>query len=134
VDGSRVALWGYCTGGTLAMLAASLVPGLAATVLFFPSQPTFPELGPKRPLQPIDLLWNVSAPVLLIYGDQDAMLVDARPEIERRLVQWGIENEIRVYPGAGHAFSAPVPPLRHDDADVASWADALAFLRRHATG
>ena len=44
------------------------------------------------------------------------------------------EHEFRVYPGAGHAFSAPVPPLRHDEADVASWADALAFLRRHGAG
>jgi len=70
----------------------------------------------------------------LIYGDQDAMLVAARPEIERRLVQWGIGHEIRVYPGAGHAFSAPVPPLRHEGADAASWADALAFLRQHTTG
>jgi carboxymethylenebutenolidase len=110
------------------------VPALAATVLFFPSQPTFPELNAKRPLQPIDLLWNVSAPVLLIYGDQDAMLVAARPEIERRLLHWGVEHEFRVYPGAGHAFSAPVPPLRHEEADVASWADALAFLRRHGAG
>jgi carboxymethylenebutenolidase len=131
VDPQRVSVWGYCTGGTLAMMAASLVADLDATVLFFPSQPTFPELTMKRPVQPIDLLWNISSPVLLIYGDQDAMLVSAMPEIRRRLEHWQIEHEVRVYPGAGHAFSAPVPPLRNDAADVASWADALAFLRRH---
>jgi carboxymethylenebutenolidase len=130
VDPKRVSVWGYCTGGTLAMLAASLVPDLYATVLFFPSQPTFPELTMKRPVQPIDLLWNISSPVLLIHGDQDEMLVAVMPEIRRRLEHWQIEHDVRVYPGAGHAFSAPVPPLRNDAADVASWADALAFLRR----
>jgi carboxymethylenebutenolidase len=53
------------------------------------------------------------------------------PEIDRRLTQWGVEHEMRVYQGAGHAFSAPVPPLRHDAADRASWADATAFAARH---
>jgi carboxymethylenebutenolidase len=130
VDPDRVAVWGYCTGGTLAMLAASLCPNLAAAVIFFPSQPTFPELNAKRPVHAIDLLWNVGCPVLFLYGDQD-FLADVMPEIGRRLAQWGIEHQIRVYAGAGHAFSAPVPPLRHDEADKASWADATAFARLH---
>jgi carboxymethylenebutenolidase len=129
VDPERVAVWGYCTGSTLAMLAASLDRRLAAAVLFFPSQPTFPELTAKRPVQPIDLLWNIACPVLLIYGDRD-FLFDLVPEIRRRFEQWHVQHEIRIYQGAGHAFSAPVPPLRHDAADKAAWADALAFAAR----
>jgi carboxymethylenebutenolidase len=132
VDPERVIVWGYCTGSTLAMLAASLDRRLCGAVLFFPSQPTFPELTLKRPLQPIDLLWNVACPLLLIYGDQDEMLVGVMPEIERRLEQWHIEHEIRVYQGAGHAFSAQVPPLRNEAADLASWSDALAFAARRS--
>ena len=131
VDPRRVGVWGYCTGGTLAMLAASLDRGLAGAVLFFPSQPTFPDLSPKRPVQPIDLLWNVACPVLLILGDQDEVLFGMVPEFRRRFEQWHVEHEIRVYEGAGHAFSAPVPPLRDDAADRASWSDALAFAARH---
>jgi carboxymethylenebutenolidase len=130
VDPARVGVWGYCTGSTLAMLAASLDRRLAAAVLFFPSQPTFPELTPKRPLQPIDMLWNVACPVLLIMGDQD-FLFDMVPEFRRRFEQWRIPHDIKIYEGAGHAFSAPVPPLRHDAADKASWADALAFVGEH---
>jgi carboxymethylenebutenolidase len=133
VDPTRVAVWGYCTGSTLAMLAASLDRRLAAAVLFFPSQPTFPELTAKRPVQPIDMLWNVACPILLILGDQDQLLVDLVPEFRRRFGQWGIEHEIKVYAEAGHAFSAPVPPLRNDAADKASWADALAFLGEHCS-
>jgi carboxymethylenebutenolidase len=130
VDPKRVIVWGYCTGGTLAMLAACLDRQLLGTVLFFPSQPTFPELTPARPVQPIDLLWNVAGPLLLLYGDQDALLVGQMPEIRHRLEQWNVPHDIRLYPGAGHAFSAPVPPLRNDAADVASWADALTFVAR----
>jgi carboxymethylenebutenolidase len=127
VDPDRVAVWGYCTGGTLAMFAAALDRRLAAAVLFFPSQPTFPDHDAKRPVDPIDLLWNVACPVQLIFGDQDAGLVALEPEIRRRFEQWHVEYQINVYEGAGHAFSAPDPPLRHDAADKASWIDALAF-------
>jgi carboxymethylenebutenolidase len=131
VDPTRIAVWGYCTGSTLAMLAASLDRQLAAAVLFFPSQPTFPQLTPKRPVQPVDMLWNVACPVLLILGDQDEPLVGLVPEFQRRFAQWGVEHEIKIYADAGHAFSAPVPPLRNDAADKASWADALAFVTTH---
>ncbi len=103
VDPERVALWGYCTGATFVMLAAALDRRLAAAVAFFPSQPTFPELTPKRPVQPIDLLWNVACPFQLLYGDQDSA-VEVYEEMAKRFEQWGIEHEIRVYEHAGHAF------------------------------
>ena len=77
------------------------------------------------------MLWNVACSILLIAGDQDEMLMELVPEFERRLDQWGIRHQIRIYAGAGHAFSAPLPPLRNDAADKASWADALAFLAEH---
>ena len=128
---SKVCVWGYCTGGTLAMLAAALDRDLAAAVLFFPSQPTFLVLTAKRPLHPIDLLWNIRCPVLLIAGELDSTTTPHIPEIQRRLRQWHVEHVVRIYPGAGHAFSAPVPPLRHEASDNASWAEACAFVARY---
>ncbi len=128
----RIAVWGYCTGATLAMLAAALRPDLAAAVLFFPSQPTFDALDAKRPVHPVDLLWNVGCPLLFLYGDQDpVMSPDQLSDLGNRLDEWGIDHTITIYPGAGHAFSAPVAPLRHDAADRASWADARRFLAEH---
>ncbi|MGD9794947.1 MAG: dienelactone hydrolase family protein [Acidimicrobiia bacterium] len=134
VDGDRVAVWGYCTGSTLAMLSAAVDRRLAAAVIFFPSQPTFPVHDDRHPLDPIDVLWAVKCPIQFIYGDADEILVDLMPEVARRLTAWRIDHRIDVYPGAGHAFSAPVAPLRNDAADVASWADATAFLALHLQG
>ena len=71
VDADRVAVWGYCTGGTLAMLASMLDRRLGAAVWFFPSQPTFDDLSPNHPFHPVDLIWAISCPVLVIYGDED---------------------------------------------------------------
>jgi carboxymethylenebutenolidase len=119
VDADRLAVWGYCTGATLALLA----------VLFFPSQPRFAELTAKTPFHPVDLLWALRCPTLFIYGDQDEVMPpDLLADLRHRLTSWSVEHQVNVYPGAGHAFSAPVPPLRHEEADRASWPDALAFL------
>src|SRR5690606_31547689 len=74
VDSRRVAVWGYCTGGTLAMLAASLDRHLAAAVIYFPSQPTFHDIGPRTPTHAQDLIWSIKCPVLFLSGDQDGIL------------------------------------------------------------
>ncbi len=132
VDPARVGVWGYCTGGTLAMLASMLDRELAAAVWFFPSQPTFHDLGPRQPFHPVDLIWSIACPVLVIYGDDDPIappefIADLRARFER----WKVEHQINIYPGGGHAFSAPDPPLHHEASDRASWADAMEFVGRH---
>jgi carboxymethylenebutenolidase len=132
VDASRIALWGYCTGGTLAWLAACMRGDVAAAVLFFPSQPVFEELGPRTPVHPLDLLWQLTSPTLFLYGDQDLVMpAELLDDLRARIERWSVDAEVRVYPGAGHAFSAPWGPLRHDESDRQAWADAVAFLRRH---
>lgn len=131
VDADRLAVWGYCTGASIALLAAALRADLGGAVLFYPSQPRFDALGVNKPVHPVDMLWNLSCPVLLLAGDADpvwpAELVE---EVKGRLAQWGVDHEFRIYPGAGHAFSAPSPLFHHAEAHDASWADASAFLRR----
>jgi carboxymethylenebutenolidase len=130
VDASRVAVWGYCTGGTLALLASCLDRTLKATVLFFISQPTFPELTAKRPMQPVDLIWAINPPVLFICGDQDHTLTaEVVADIRARFERWGVRHDIRVYPGAGHAFSAvDAPHMYNAAATAASWEATQAFL------
>jgi carboxymethylenebutenolidase len=132
VDPRRVCLWGYCTGGTLAWLAACLRGDIAAAVLFFPSQPVFADLSPKTPVHPIDLLWQLTCPTMFIYGDADPVMPpELLDDIRRRIQNWQVDADIRLYPGAGHAFSAPSGPLRHEDASRAAWDDAITFLRDH---
>jgi carboxymethylenebutenolidase len=135
VDPRRVCLWGYCTGGTLAWLAACLRGDVAAAVLFFPSQPVFHELGPRTPVHPMDLLWQLTCPVLFLYGDRDPVMAPERlDDLHARIDRWGINAEVRRYVGAGHSFSAPWGPLRHEEADRTAWDDAVAFLRAHTEG
>jgi carboxymethylenebutenolidase len=50
-----------------------------------------------------------------------------------RIEQWKVDAEVRNYPCAGHAYSAPWGPLRHDEADRRAWSDAQDFLIRNTT-
>lgn len=132
VDPSKVGLWGYCTGGTLALAAACLHREVAATVAFFPSQPRFPSHDDAHPVDPVDLLWAAQGPLLIQYGDQDGVMpAELLDEVERRLKAWDLDAKIVVHEGAGHAFNAPVAPLRHDAADRVGWAKAVEFVQTH---
>jgi carboxymethylenebutenolidase len=133
VHHGRIGVWGYCTGGTLAMMAACLDRKLAAAVWFFPSQPTFDKLTVKRPADAIDMVWSITCPVIAIYGSKEADQMVASGIMGRlrgNLDKWEIRNEIHIYEGAGHAFSAPTPKMHHAEATRNSWADATAFLER----
>jgi carboxymethylenebutenolidase len=132
VDPRRVCLLGYCTGATLAWLAAGLRSDVAAAVLFFPSQPVFTELTPKTPVSPIDLLWQLSCPTLFIYGDEDPVMpAELLADVRGRIDTWRIDAEVRTYSGAGHAFSVPSGPLRNERVYEAAWTDAVNFLQGH---
>ncbi len=129
IDPRRVAVWGYCTGGTLAWLAACLRGDLAAAVLFFPSQPVFAELSPARPVHPMDLLWQLTCPALFLYGDQDKLMPsDVPADLRARIDYWRVNAQVKMYPGAGHSFTSPRGPMRNAEADRAAWNDAITFL------
>lgn len=129
VDGRRLAVWGYCTGGTIALLAAALRSDLAATVLFYPSQPRFQTLGPKTPVHALDALWSVLSSVLLLVGEQDPVWPpDLVEEMQRRLEEWQVPLAVERYADAGHAFCSPSPTFFHRAASEAGWRAAVAFL------
>ena len=131
VDPGRVAVWGYCTGATIVLLAACTRRDLAAAVLFYPSQPWFEQLDAAHPVHPVDLLWGLACPVLVLYGDQDVVMsADQLADVRGRLGRWGVDHDVRVYPGAGHAFLAEAEGFHHPEAAAASSAAAHEFLLR----
>jgi carboxymethylenebutenolidase len=132
VDAGRVGVWGYCTGGTLALLTACLRRDLAAAVLFYPSQPVFTTLSADRPSHPMDLVWNIACPVYFVYGEEDPVMPPERlTELRRRLVQWRIDHTIRVFPGCGHSFGAPIPGVHDPAAYEQAWREAVVFATAH---
>lgn len=125
----RVAAWGYCTGGTVAMFGTCLDRDLDGAVLYYPSQPRFEALDLHHPAHVVDLVWNIACPAMLAYGDQDEVMApDELAALGARLQAWGVEHRIVTYPGVGHAFSSP-GFARYDSVVAdAAWQDGLAFV------
>jgi carboxymethylenebutenolidase len=133
-DVRAVAVWGYCTGGTVAALAGCLGAGVVdRLVLFYPSQMEFPVTSALRPQSPAELLWALRCPTLLLVGDSDRMWPgELIARFGSALDRTATDHQVVVYPGAGHAFADHWSDGRTDsydaDADSDAWRRAVAFV------
>jgi carboxymethylenebutenolidase len=115
---SRIAVVGFCFGGTYTFALAADDDRVRAAVAFYGSaDPTTVE--------------NISCPVLAFYGDQDERLIADLPAVRAGLEAGGVDATIQVYPDAGHAFFNDTNPLAYRAADAAdAWQRTLAFLEK----
>jgi carboxymethylenebutenolidase len=125
---AKIATWGFCFGGSVAFLSATL-PFVAAAVSFYGGQTARSNVPTRPPL--IQLTPEIQAPLLLVFGGRDASIpqgdVDAiRAALEAHAKQF----ELRVYPDEDHAFFRPGPQKNDGARDV--WPRVLAFLAEHA--
>jgi carboxymethylenebutenolidase len=113
----RVAVMGYCFGGTYTYALAAAEPRLQAAIPFYGH---FPENADPA---------TIACPLLAFYGEQDHGISDGVPELEARMAEAGVDFTARVYHGVGHAFFNDTAPTRYN-AEVAAdaWSRALAFL------
>lgn len=114
-------LVGFCLGGGLAQFTGAREANVSGTVSFYG--------GFKK--APID--WNhLSGPILLIYGEDDkGVPAEQGREIEQKLKQLGKQVELKIYPGADHAFFNETGRNYKKDAAEDAWTRTMAFFRRH---
>ena len=132
-DPARVGVTGFCWGGRIVWLYAAHSPTLKAAVAWYGrlvGQAT--ELQPRYP---IDLVGELGAPVLGLYGgaDQGIPLADVE-KMRAALATAKQPSEIVVFPEAPHGFHADYrPSYRAADAKD-GWARCLAWFRRNGVG
>ncbi len=119
---AKVASLGWCFGGKQSVeLAISGTPLDATVVYYGGGMATSTER-----LEPID--W----PVLGVFGDEDRVIpVEMVNDFESSLNTLGIENEVYVYEGVGHAFANPSNPNFAPEATTDAWTKTLSFLEQH---
>jgi carboxymethylenebutenolidase len=85
----------------------------------------------KKPRQPLDAIRDLSCPLLGLYGAEDALIPVADvEELKRRLAQTRHAHEVRLYPGAGHAFLNDTrPDAYRPEAAADAWSRLVPFLR-----
>jgi carboxymethylenebutenolidase len=118
VDADRIAIVGFCYGGRTSLLYSLHNNQLAATVIFYGSPETNPELLKKLP-----------GPVLGIFGGADQSIpVESVNAFDTALTQAGVPHEITIYEGQPHAFVRDTAQIKAGGVQGAAWDQMLAFL------
>ena len=92
VQSAKVGSVGFCFGGGLSINLACQA-SLAACVIFYGENPN-----------PIELVEKIQSPVLGIYGADDLRINSQLDSLVRAMVQYKRDFEMKIYPGAAHAF------------------------------
>ena len=117
---------GFCMGGRLSFLAATLGLEFAGVVGFY----GWP-VGPARndTPAPADVAGSMASPVLAIFGGGDQGIPpSAIGEFETALEEARVEHRIVTYPDAPHSFFDR-KSSEFADTSEAAWAATLSFIR-----
>lgn len=113
---------GWCFGGRQSIELAISGEALDATVVYYGGG----MATSTQRLAPIK--W----PVLGVFGDQDRVIPVAMvDDFKVSLGELGIDNEIYVYEGVGHAFANPSGDNYAPEQTADAWAKTLSFLEKH---
>lgn len=117
----KTATIGFCWGGARSFEYATKQPGLSAAVVYYGTSPSD------------DTLKNVTAPVLGLYGSDDARVNKTIEPAQAAMKTAGKSYTPHIYEGAGHGF------LRQQDGREANlkaaqqaWPETVKFIREHA--
>jgi dienelactone hydrolase len=130
VDAEKIAVFGYCFGGGVALDMARAGKDLDAVVTFHGAlQPG--GVGPAKP-------GSVKPAILVLTGGADPMVPREQVQaFEKEMKDAGAKAKIITYPGAKHSFTNPAADeyemegLAYDEqADRKSWGAAMKFLRQ----
>jgi carboxymethylenebutenolidase len=121
VKPDRIGSIGWCMGGGLSLQLAIHQPHLAACVVNYGSLPTDPND-----------IQQIAAPVLGNFGADDRGITPADVEaFEKTMKSLNRFIDVKIYPGAGHAFENPNNTNGYrPEAAADAWARTIAFLHK----
>jgi carboxymethylenebutenolidase len=123
VRGDKIGSIGWCMGGGYSLALAVNQPDLTACIVYY-----------GRLATDKNLLGQIGAPVLGLFGDQDRGIPPAAVRaFERDLKSLGKDVQVHIYPGAGHAFANPTGPSYRKAAAEDAWNRTTAFLAKFLT-
>ncbi len=129
-DTDRLGIIGFCRGGRTVWLYATRNSNLKAGVAFYGSLMDPPNAA--MPKNAFDLATEVKAPVLGLYGAEDASITPDQVEaMEERLKAAGKTAQFKIYPGAGHGFFADYRQSFRADTAQDAWLSMQAWFKKY---
>ena len=118
----KLGVVGFCMGGALSLYAATKNQNIGACVVFYGIHP---KVKPDLP--------NLNAPVLGFFGEKDhSVPPDVVHNLERQIKNLGKQVEMKIYPGADHAFFNDTrPEVYKAEAAADAWQRTIKFFREH---
>ena len=117
----RYGIVGFCWGGGVSFAHAVHSPNLGAAVVYYGVSPKATDLA------------SVRAPVLGLYGGNDARVNATVPAADTALRALGRTYVYTMYPGAGHGFLRQQTGLdgANMSATKAAWPATIAWFRKY---
>ena len=122
---------GFCMGGRLSSMSATLGLGLAGVIPFYGWPTGKNRNGTPAPAENAS---KIECDVLAIYGGADEGIPeDVRATYDKALDKAHVRHETVVYPNATHGFfDRKATEFATESADA--WDKVLTFIRRHTMG
>ncbi len=134
VRAERIGVTGFCRGGMYALLFAAYNRDVKATVAWY-GQVRPAKTPGIRTAGPLDIVAEISSPVLGLYGEADLGIPAADvKEMEAALKAAGKTAEFVLYPGAPHAFFADYRPSYRPEAAKDAWGRCVAWFNKYLKG
>jgi carboxymethylenebutenolidase len=127
---NHVATWGFCFGGSVAFVTATL-PGLCGAVCFYGGSIAAPF--PSGEPEGIADAAEIRCPLLLVYGGKDSYIpAEAVARTTKALTDAHKHFQLQVYPDQDHAFFRDSSDDLDSSEDVAdAWDLVQAFFKGH---
>jgi carboxymethylenebutenolidase len=126
---NSIGCMGFCMGGRFSLLFAEHRKDLKAAVVFYGR--TINKETPLQPKSPLDLVPEITAPLLGNYGAADAGIpVNDVRKLEEALKKGNKTFDIKIYPDAKHAFHREGPNY-HAEAAKDAWKRSLDWLAKY---
>jgi len=129
-DTARLGVTGFCWGGRITWLYAAHSPQVKAAVAWYGRLVTGTD--DLHPRNPIDVVGQLHAPVLGLYGGADQAIPNESVERMREALKTaGKSGEIVLYPDTPHGFHADYRPTYREEQAQDAWAKCLDWFRKH---